>query len=158
MTIEGADRAAVLLNGKTPDFFVGHGDEFNHEWWWKQELLVPPDNYQVNVLRPNGESWSGTASVASYQRVVIHVPEGVKKTVDWPRGHNFISLPRFSAGAASATVAVAKPTAELSASAAQINCGDSSQLRWSSSDAHQVEIVPVGQGANTGLRIISSRL
>ncbi len=42
MTIEGANRNAVLLNGKTPDFFVGHGDEFNHEWWWKQELVVPP--------------------------------------------------------------------------------------------------------------------
>ena len=42
MTIEGANRNAVLLNGKTPDFFVGHGDEFNHAWWWKQELVVPP--------------------------------------------------------------------------------------------------------------------
>ena len=26
MTIEGADHDAVLLNGKTPDFYVGHGD------------------------------------------------------------------------------------------------------------------------------------
>jgi hypothetical protein len=32
MTIEGPPRAAVLLNGKTPDFFVGHIDEFNHNW------------------------------------------------------------------------------------------------------------------------------
>ena len=150
MTIEGASRAAVLLNGKTPEFFVGHGDEFNHEWWWKQELLVPPGKYQVNVLRPDGDSWSGTASVAAHQRIVIHVPDGVKKTVDWRRGYNFISLPRFSSGVASATVAVAKPTAELSISAAQINCGDSSQLKWSSSDAPQVEIAPVGQVAATG--------
>jgi PEGA domain len=29
IAIKGADRDAVLLNGKTPDFFVGHGDEFN---------------------------------------------------------------------------------------------------------------------------------
>src|SRR5215469_3193650 len=36
LTIEGPSQAAVLLNGKTPDFFVGHVDEFNHEWWWKQ--------------------------------------------------------------------------------------------------------------------------
>src|SRR5580704_12683378 len=42
MTIEGANRDAILLNGKTPDFFVGHGDEFNHEFIWKQELVVPP--------------------------------------------------------------------------------------------------------------------
>jgi outer membrane protein OmpA-like peptidoglycan-associated protein len=150
MTIEGASQAAVLLNGKTPEFFVGHVDEFNHDWWWKQELVVPPGNYQVNVLRPNGDSWSGTATVPANQRVVIHVPDGVRKTVDWPRGRSFISLPRFSIGMASATIAVAKPTAELSVSAAQINCGDSSQLKWSSSDAPQVEIAPVGQVATAG--------
>jgi outer membrane protein OmpA-like peptidoglycan-associated protein len=109
------------------------------------------------VLRPDGDSWSGTANVAAYQRVVIHVPDGVKKTVDWPRGHNFISLPRFSVGAASDTVAVAKPTAELSASVAQINCGDSSQLKWSSSDAPQVEIAPVGPVATAGEQSIQPK-
>ena len=40
MTIENASHAAILLNGKTPEFFVGHGDEFNHEWDWHQELVV----------------------------------------------------------------------------------------------------------------------
>jgi hypothetical protein len=55
MTIEGANRKAVLLNGKTPDFFVGHGDEFNHAWWWKQELVVPPGTYQMTILGPENE-------------------------------------------------------------------------------------------------------
>src|ERR1700751_1091414 len=32
ITIEAANREAILLNGKTPDYFVGHGDEFNHDW------------------------------------------------------------------------------------------------------------------------------
>jgi hypothetical protein len=50
MTIEGAPRDAVLLNGKAPEFFVGHGDEFDHEWWWKQELVIPPGTYQVRSL------------------------------------------------------------------------------------------------------------
>src|SRR5271157_1988347 len=40
MTIERASRDAVLLNGKTPEFFVGHGDEFDNDLWWKQELVV----------------------------------------------------------------------------------------------------------------------
>jgi hypothetical protein len=44
ITVEGADRDAVLLNGKDPAFFVGHGDEFNNEWVWKQELIVPRAN------------------------------------------------------------------------------------------------------------------
>jgi hypothetical protein len=64
MTIEGANRNAMLLNGKTPDFFVGHGDEFNHEWWWKQELVVPPGTYQMTILGPENEVWSGPVEVS----------------------------------------------------------------------------------------------
>jgi hypothetical protein len=79
MTIEGADRAAVLLNGKTPDFFVGHGDEFDHEWWWKQELVVPPGTYQVTILGGDQDLWSGPVDVAANQRVVVKVPKGVRK-------------------------------------------------------------------------------
>ena len=150
ITIESVSRDAVLLNGKTPDFFVGHGDQFNHEWGWKQELVVPPGTYQMTILGPEKELWSGPVEVPANQRVVIHVPKGVVKTVPWPRGEKLGELPRFKVGTASATVAVAKPTAELSASAAQINCGDTSQLKWSSADAPSVEITPVGAVATSG--------
>ena len=154
MTIEGAQRDAILLNGKTPDFFVGHGDEFDHDWWWKQELVVPPGSYQVSVLSGDKEAWSGQVEVPANQRVVIHVPKGVRKTVPWPRGEKLSTVPRFTTGSASATVAVAKPTAQLSVTTAQINCGDSSQLNWTSSDAPRVEITPVGSVANSGQQSI----
>ena len=150
ITIESVSRDAVLLNGKTPDFFVGHGDEFNHEWGWKQELVVPPGTYQMTILGPASELWSGPVEVPANQRVVIHFPKGVVKTVPWPRGEKLSALPRFKLGTASATVAVAKPTAELSASAAQINCGDMSHLKWSSADAPSVELTPVGAVATSG--------
>jgi len=150
MTIEGASHDAVLLNGKTPDYFVGHGDEFNHDWWWKQELVVPPGTYQVSVLSGDKEIWTGLVNVPANQRVVIDIPKGVRKTVAWPRGGKLSAIPRFTVGTASATVAVAKPTAQLSTTTAQLNCGDSSQLNWTSSDAAHVEITPVGPVATSG--------
>jgi outer membrane protein OmpA-like peptidoglycan-associated protein len=155
MTIEGASHDAVLLNGKTPGFFVGHGDEFNHDWWWKQELVVPPGTYQVSVLSGDKELWSGAVNVPANQRVVIDIPKGVRKTVAWPRGEKLSAIPRFSVGTASATVAVAKPTAQLSTATAQLNCGDSSQLNWTSSDAPQVVITPVGPVAASGQQPIN---
>ena len=154
MTIEGADRDAILLNGKTPDYFVGHGDEFNHDWWWKQELVVPPGTYQVSVLSGDKEVWTGPVNVPANQRVVIDIPKGVRKTVAWPRGEKLSARPRFTVGTASATVAVAKPTAQLSVTTAQLNCGDASQLNWTSSDAPKVEITPVGPVATSGQQSI----
>jgi len=154
MTIEGANRNAILLNGKTPDYFVGHGDEFDHDWWWKQELVVPPGTYQVSVLSGDKEVWSGPVNAPANQRVVLDIPKGVRKTVGWPRGEKLSAIPRFTVGTASATVAVAKPTAQLSATTAQLNCGDASQLNWASSDAARVEITPVGPVANSGQQSI----
>ena len=150
MTIEGADRDAILLNGKTPDFFVGHGDEFNNDWVWKQELVVPPGTYQVTVLSGDKEAWSGSVEVPANQRVVIDIPKGVRKTIPWSRGEKLSAIPRFTVGTASATVAVAKPTAQLSVTAAQVNCGDPSQINWTSTDAPHVEITPVGPVATSG--------
>ena len=166
ITIEGPPRAAVLLNGKTPDYFVGHIDEFNHNWWWKQELLVPPGAYQVTVLQGDKELWSGSVDVPQDKRVVIDVPRGVRKTVSWSRGERLKSIPRFKAGVASATVAIAKPTAQLSVSNAQtaattpspqssanntqISCGNAARLNWLSTNAQHVDISGLGSVAASG--------
>jgi outer membrane protein OmpA-like peptidoglycan-associated protein len=151
ISIKGADRDAVLLNGKTPDFFVGHGDEFNTDFlWWKQELVVPPGTYEVTIKGQDKDIWSGKVNVSKNERTVVETPTGVKKEVPWHRGEKLTTVPRFKAGVASATVAVAKPTAALEASTPQLNCGDVSQLKWTSSDAPQVEISPVGTVATSG--------
>jgi len=157
MTIEGPPRDAVLLNGKTPEFFVGHIDEFNHEWWWNQELIVPPGTYQMTVLHEDKEVWSGPVNVPVNQRVVVNIPKGVRKTVAWPRGKELSAVPRFTIGSATSTVAVAKPMAQLSATTAQLNCGDPSQLKWTSADAPHVEINPIGSVAASGEQAIKPR-
>jgi outer membrane protein OmpA-like peptidoglycan-associated protein len=158
ISVKGADRDAVLLNGKTPDFVVGHGDEFDTDFlWWKQELVVPPGTYDMTIQSGDKEVWSGAVTVAADQRVVVAVPKGVKKTVSWHRGEKLATVPRFRAGVASATVAVAKPTAELSASAAQLDCGDSSQLKWTSSDAPKVEVSSLGSVATSGEQAVQPK-
>ena len=158
IAIKGADRDAVLLNGKTPDFFVGHGDEFNTDFlWWKQELVVPPGTYEVTVQGGDKDIWSGQVSVAANQRVIVDIPKGVSKTEPWHRGEKLASVPRFAAGVASATVAVAKPSAEMSATDSQIYCGETSQLKWNSSDAPQVEINPTGTVSASGEQTVQPK-
>ena len=140
IAIEGADRDAVLLNGKTPDFFVGHGDEFNTDFlWWKQELVVPPGTYQVSIQSGDKDVWSGPVDVPVNQRVIVDASKGVRKTVPWSRGEKLGTAPRFKAGVASATVAVAKPTAELAATTAQLNCGDSSNSSGTPPTHHRLK-------------------
>lgn len=139
--IEGAPRAAVLLNGKTPEYMVGHGDEFNHNFIWKQQLIVPPGTHQVTLLERDKEVWSGPVTVGANQRVIVYVGQGSNQvTKPWSRGASIKSLPRFKAGMASATVVVAPLTGSLTAAPAQINCGESTRLAWNSKEALHTSI------------------
>lgn len=141
ITLEGASRAAVLLNGKDPStFFVGHGDEFNNEWGWHQELIVPPGKHVLTVVYLQNEPWSTTVDVQANQRVVVDAYKGVRKAVAWGRGDQLKELPRFHAGIASARVAVERVGGNLSVSSGQVNCGDSAHLVWSSTGAGRMEL------------------
>ena len=140
--IEGApNNSAVLLNGKTPDYHVGHSDEFNHNWVWKQELFVRPGNHLVTIVKDRNEIWSGEVSVAENQRTIINVKSGQQAQDDCERCRTLTSAPRFKAGLASATVAVAPTTiSSFAASPQQINCLDSSRLSWQTSEAVEVSL------------------
>ena len=156
----GAERSAVLLEGKTPDYFVGHVDEFNWDWIWKQELLVPPGAHNITVTRNGTDVWSGTVNVAANQKVVIDLSkQGAQKTVPWPRGEQLMKkspLVRFKAGIASATVVVAPVTiGGFTASTTQINCGQSSTLNWSANDAVRGNISTVGDVQPTGSQSVT---
>ncbi len=141
ITIKGADRNAILLNGQDPAvFFVGHGDEFNNEWIWHQELIVPPGKYELTVQCNCANPWTTSVDVPANQRVIVHAYQGVDKTVAWSRGEHMQSMARFKAGTASAEVAVEKVTGQFSASPAQLTCGESGRLTWSSTGAGRTEL------------------
>jgi hypothetical protein len=131
----------VLLNGKDPAvFFVGHGDEFNNEWGWAQELIVPPGKHVLTLEYLENDPWTTTVDVQANQRVVVDAYKGVRKTVAWNRGNQLKELPRFHAGIASARVAVERVGGNFSASSSQVNCGDSAHLIWSSTGAAKMEL------------------
>ena len=144
--IESASKSAVLLTGKTPDYFVGHGDEFNHGGAFlpccKQELVVPPGTYPVTIVNKEKVVWSGTVKVNANERVIINAAKGTQKVKPWHEGETIGSLPRFKAGTASATVAVAPVTGSLTASASQINCGDSATVNWVTAETVERTVGP----------------
>jgi outer membrane protein OmpA-like peptidoglycan-associated protein len=140
LSLGDAGDHAVLLNGKTANYFVGHIDEFNNDIRWHQELVVPPGNHQVTVTRRGNEVWSGTISVAANQRVIVDISNGKQKVKDWSAGGKNQSLPRFTAGMASARVTVAPVSSEISASPSKIDCGQPSQLKWTSAETIDADI------------------
>ena len=138
-------KAAVLLNGKKVDYFVGNVDEFNHDWDWRQELIVPPGTHQVTIMRDDKELYTGTVTVQANQKTIIHVTkDGKVETKGWTHAdsaNKHAPLPRFTAGLASAQVVVAPPKiGSFTATPAQINCGQTSQLAWQTQDVVDVNV------------------
>lgn len=153
---KGDPRAAVLLNGQTPAYFVGHVDEFNWDWIWHQRLLVHPGTYQVTITRDGNTIWSGSVSPKAGQKVIVHLNEsGRTETKDWKEGLTLPPQPRFHAGIASATVPVAPVTSQFSAQSANLSCGQSTALNWSATNAVDTSISGVGEVSASGDRSVA---
>ena len=153
---KGDPRAAVLLNGSTPDYFVGHVDEFDWNWIWHQRLLVKPGTYQVTVTREGNTIWSGPVTATAGQQVTVDLNHnGAVTTKDWKQGLHMGPQPRFHAGVASATVPIAPATAELSAQKTNLVCGQSTDLNWKTTDAASISISNLGDVQAQGDRSVS---
>jgi hypothetical protein len=153
---KGHPRAAVLLNGSTPSFFVGQVDEFDNNWVWHQWLLVKPATYQVTVTQKGDTVWSGPVTVKAGERVIVDLNHnGAMKTRDFKAGNAAGPQPRFSAGIASAQVPIAPVSGELSAQAGQVVCGQSTQLNWKSADAVETAISNIGNVAASGQQSVN---
>lgn len=153
---KGHPRAAVLLNGTTSDYFVGHVDEFDWDWIWHQRLLVKPGTYQVVVTREGNTIWSGQVAVKAGQKAIVDLNDSGKiKMKDWKVGNTLGPQPRFTAGVASATVPVASVSGQLSANSTQISCGQSANLDWKSANAINTSISEIGTVPSSGDRAVN---
>ena len=152
---KGHPRAAVLLDGSTPAYFVGHVDEFDNNFLWHQWLLVKPGNYQVTVTQKGQTIWSGPVDVKAGQREVVYLNHNGKiESRNFKRGLTLGPQPRFDAGIASAVVPVAPVTAQLSASQTQTTCGQSATLNWQATDAADTSITNIGKVPPSGDRTV----
>ena len=146
----------MLLNGTTPEYFVGHVDEFDWNWIWHQRLLVKPGTYQVTVTREGNTVWSGPVTTKAGQQVTVHLDRnGVITTRDWKEGLKMGPQPRFHAGVASATVPISPVTAQLSAQNTSLSCGQSTNLNWNTADAASISITNLGDVPAQGDRSVS---
>ena len=153
---KGDPRAAVLLNGQTPAYFVGHVDEFNWDWIWHQRLLVKPGNYQVTVTREGNTIWSGPVTAKAGQHLTVYLDNnGRTKTQDWKAGLTMGPQPRFKVGIASATIPIAPVSAQLSAQNDNLTCGQSTSLNWNSMNAVDTSISGIGEVAAEGDRTVT---
>jgi peptidoglycan-associated lipoprotein len=154
--LKGHPRAAVLLNGATPAYFVGHADEFDNNWLWHQWLLVKPGTYQLTATQKGETIWSGPVTVKAGERVIVDLNHnGSMRTRDFKAGLKLGPEPRFETGVASAMVPIAPVTAQLSAQASQVNCGQPTELSWKSSDAADASISNIGNVSPNGQQGVS---
>src|SRR5215510_11811324 len=154
-----AGDAAVLMNGNKPQYFVGHVDEFNNNILKHQELIVPPGQHELTVTRFGKELWTGLVTVGANQQMIINISNGRQITKDWPRGSNQLGagVQRFRAGTASATVAVASVSGSVSANPPKINCGQNTQLAWTSSETVEADMTGMSPVPTSGEKTISPR-
>jgi len=141
----GDTKAAVLSDGTTPGYFVGHVDEFNNDFWiWKQELLLPPGTHHLTITRDGKTLWEGDVNVVAGKKVSINFPKNQQTEADWTKRQADLQkqapLPRFKAGIASATIVVAPTKGSFSNTSANIDCGQTANLAWTSSDAVDTSI------------------
>ena len=153
---KGDHQAAVLLNGTTPEYFVGRAGEFDWDWLWHRRLLVQPGSYHVTVMREGNTIWTGNIKASAGQKVIIHLNDnGREVDKNFAAGEKLGPQPRFHTGLLSRTVPVAPVTAEFAANSENVGCGANDTLKWSSTDAMNTSITGLGSVPTEGDRVVT---
>ncbi len=155
VALKGDPRAAVLSNGTTPDYFVGHVDEFELRLDLAPESPAPARKHHLTVTHEGKTIWSGDVDVEANKKNRSSEQEGKEKTSDWQRGEKLKDVPRFKAGTASAQVAVAPVTGNFSVATGNINCGQTATLNWQTGETVDANISGIGKVQPSGNQSVS---
>lgn len=160
------NQAAVFLNGRTPDFLIGCAGSTDGHFLIGQELLVPPGTHTIALALDGYVTYTTEVTVEANQRAEIrHTMQ--RGSGEEPLSPGTLSFkpenklaavgdrPRDQGDGNSMKAAVASLSAQLSADPAQISCGDSSRLTWSSTEAARGEISGVGGVAASGEQLVT---
>jgi hypothetical protein len=150
--VKGHHRGEILLNGTTPEYGVAHGGESHGRFHSK--LLVPPGTYELAMVHGDKTYWSGSVTVQEGHRTVVDTDKGTTLVAS---AGPMPDPPRFEAGVLRSRTVVGKTEGNLTAIPAAINCGDSSQLTWNSTDAVHTEISGLGDVSASGQQQVSPR-
>lgn len=152
----GDSHSAVLLNGKTPSYFVGNVGATNHDWWWHRNLFVPPGTYHVDVTKNGSDVWSGDVTVAANQKVSVNLSaNGAQTPKDKKSIAKLSTLPRYKGGWISDTIAVAGVTGSFNIAPTSINCGQSSTLTWQTTETVDANISGIGTVPTSGSQSVT---
>jgi len=148
--VRGRHRAAILLNGKTPGYDVGHAGLSHGRF--HSTLLVPPGTYDLALVHGDKTYWSGSVTVQEGKRTMVDADKGATQIA---AAGPMPDPPRFHGGLLRSRVVVGKTTANFSASPAANACGDSRQLTCSSTDAVDTDVSGVGAVPASGQQQVS---
>ena len=162
------DRAAVLLNGKTPEFTVACSGATDYDFLVKQELLVRPGTHQVTLVLDGYRTYTASVTVGENERVEIRqtlapgsgeetIPAAAITTKPEERLAKIGTVPKAKVGAGSFRFAVVPLTAQFAATPTQIRCGESARLSWSTTEALKVEISGIGAVTASGEQLVEPK-
>lgn len=140
---------AVYLNGKGPDFFVGHVGEIS-----KRKLILAPGLQHVILVDPatDQQVYSGYVQIKPNKRAILHVDQSDTAYKDWPEGANLQSPPPYQAtGTYVDNSAVTPVSAKFEILPGNsIDCGQPARLVWTTANSGTTLMKVNGKAINGG--------
>ncbi|MBI4461579.1 MAG: OmpA family protein [Acidobacteria bacterium] len=162
------NRAAIFLNGRTPEFLIGCVGATDGNFLGKQELLVRPGTHQVTIALDGYRTYTGSVTVAENEEVHVRFnlaagsgEEAIPATAISRKTENYLAnigtTERERTAMIGMRAAIAPLSAQFAADPTSLRCGQSARLTWSTEEGRQVEISGVGQVAASGEQLVAPK-